>query len=421
MAVGRGSAARWYSKEGIEPVPLTDTACRTSKPREKAYKLSDAGGLHLLIQPNGSRLWRQAYRFHGKQKLIALGSYPIVPLASARAAREVNKGLLAKGVDPSAQRKIDRIGERAMASNTFRAVGDELMEKFRLEGDDPKTLSKKKWLLGFVNEDLGDRPVSQIKAPELLDALRKIERRGRHDSARRARSLAGRVFKYAIATGKAERDPSVDLIGALVVAKVQHRAAIVDPIRVGALLRAVDDLDGQPTTRSSLQLIALTFVRPGELRHAEWAEFDFGKKPVWNIPAEKMKMPRPHKVPLAPQAIAVLTGIREITGSSKYVFPQVRSWHRPISDGTLNAALRRMGYDKTEMTAHGFRSTASTLLNESGRWHGDAIERQLAHQEEDETRAAYNHAEFWSERVDMMEWWANYLDELRCCRSSVKL
>ena len=347
-------------------MPLSDTVCRTTKPREKPYKLSDGGGLFLLVEKNGSRLWRQAYRFHGKQKLVALGAYPATSLATARAARDANKALLAQGVDPSHQRKAEKNAARIANSNTFRIVGEELLEKFRLEGDDPRTLEKKKWLLSLINPDLGERPVSNITPPELLGALRKIERRGRHDTARRARSLAGRVFKYAIATSRAERDPSSDLAGALVAPKVQHRAAIVEPKAVGSLLRAVDDLDGQPTTRAALRLLALTFVRPGELRHAEWVEFDLAGE-SWKIPAAKMKMPRPHRVPLARQAIELIEALRKITGTSRYLFPQIRSWHRPISDGTLNAALRRLGYSKDEMTAHGFRSTASTLLNESGK------------------------------------------------------
>ena len=393
-------------------MPISDAVCRTSKSREKPYKLSDGGGLYLLVETNGSKLWRQAFRFDGKQKLIALGGYPAVSLAAARAGRDANKSLLAKGIDPSVQRKIDRGAARIARSNTFRIVADELLEKFKAEGDDPKTLDKKKWLLGFINADLGDRPVAEIKAPELLDVLRKIERRGRFDTARRTRSLAGRVFKYAIATNRAERDPSADLAGALISPKVQHRASITDPKAVGALMRAIDELDGQLTTRAALQLIAVTFVRPGELRHAEWKEFDIPNA-IWNIPAEKMKMSRPHKVPLSRQAIDVVESLRPITGKSRYLFPQIRSWHRPLSDGTLNAALRRMGYSKAEMTAHGFRSTASTLLNESRKFSGDAIERQLAHQEDDDTRAAYNFAEFWDERVKLMQWWGDYLDELR--------
>src|ERR1700733_4502839 len=393
-------------------MPITDTVCRTSKPGEKPYKLSDGGGLYLLVEKNGSKLWRHAFRFDGKQKLVALGAYPIVSLVEARAGRDANTSLLAKGIDPSVQRKIDRGAARVARSNTFSIIADELLEKFKAQGDDPKTLGKKKWLLGFINADLGDRPVAEIKAPELLDVLRKIERRGRFDTARRARSLAGRVFKYAIATNRADRDPSTDLAGALISPKVQHRASIIEPNAVGALMRAINDLDGQLTTRSALQLIALTFVRPGELRHAEWKEFDIPNA-FWNIPPEKMKMSRPHKVPLSRQAIGIIEGLRPITGGSRYLFPQIRSWHRPISDGTLNAALRRLGYSKAEMTAHGFRSTDSTLLNESRKYSGDAIERQLAHQDGDDTRAAYNFAEFWEERVKLMQWWGDYLDELR--------
>ncbi|MBR0868604.1 hypothetical protein ACVIWV_008617 [Bradyrhizobium diazoefficiens] len=268
-------------------MPLSDAACRSAKPGDdKPYKISDAGGLFLLVEKNGSRLWRQAYRFDGKQRLIALGAYPAISLAAARTARDENKALLAKGVDPSAQRKLDRGAARIARTNTFRIVADELIAKFEAEGDDPSTIEKKKWLIGLLNGDIGDRPIADIAAPELLDALRKIERRGRYESARRARSLAGRVFRYAIATGRAERDPTGDLAGALISPKVQHRAAITEPKAVGALLRAVDDIDGQVTTRAALQLIALTFVRPGELRHAEWKEFDV-RGAIWNIPKEK--------------------------------------------------------------------------------------------------------------------------------------
>lgn len=366
----------------------------------------------MLISKNGSRLWRQSYRFDGKQKLIALGTYPAIGLAAARNARDANKSLLAQGIDPSVQRKLDRTSAQLARTHTFRIIADEFIAKCEAEGDAFKTLKKKKWLIELLAAEIGDRPISQITAPELLAALRKIEKRGRYETARRARSFAGRIFRYAIATGRAERDPSTDLVGALIAPKVQHRAAITEPKEVGALLRAMEDVDGQPTTRAALKLLALTFVRPGELRHAEWTEFDLDNA-VWAIPAHKMKMPRAHKVPLSRQAVALIEDLREITGSSRYLFPQIRSWHRPISDNTLNAALRRLGYDKTQMTAHGFRSTASTLLNESRRWHHDAIERQLAHQDNDEVRAAYNSAQYWDERVRMMQWWADYLDQLR--------
>lgn len=390
-----------------------DLAFRSAKPREKPFKLSDGGGLFLLVQPNATKLWRLAYRFDGKQKLLALGLYPVISLADARTRRDAAKKLLSDGVDPSIERKAQRRAAQMSRRNTFRAVAEELMVKFKAEGDAPATLKKKQWLLDFATAEFGNRPIAEVKAPEVLEALRKIEKRGRHETATRVRSTVGAVFRYAIATGRAERDPSADLRGALITPTVIHRATIVEPNAVGALLRAIDGFEGQPTTRYALQLAPLVFVRPGELRKAEWSEF-FIPDAEWRIPGSKMKMRRPHRVPLAAQALAILAELREITGGSKYLFPSVRSWHRPISENTLNAALRRLGYDKTELTVHGLRSTASSLLNESGMWNADAIERQLAHQEQDEVRGAYTHAaEFWQERVRMMKWWASHLDELR--------
>jgi integrase len=390
-----------------------DVAFRSAKPREKPFKLSDGGGLFLLVQPNATKLWRLAYRFDGKQKLLALGQYPVISLADARIKRDAAKKLLSDGLDPSTERKSERRAEQMSRRNTFRAVADELMVKFKAEGDAAATLKKKQWLLDFATAEFGNRPIAEIKAPEILEALRKIEKRGRHETATRVRSTVGAVFRYGIATGRADRDPSADLRGALITPTVTHRATIVEPNAVGALLRAIDGFEGQPTTRYALQLAPIVFVRPGELRKAEWAEFNVDSA-EWRIPGAKMKMRRPHRVPLAAQALAILAELREITGGSKYLFPSVRSWHRPISENTLNAALRRLGYDKTELTVHGLRSTASSLLNESGKWHADAIERQLAHQEQDEVRGAYTHsAEFWQERVRMMKWWAAHLDELR--------
>jgi integrase len=390
-----------------------DVAFRSAKPREKPFKLSDGGGLFLLVQPNGTKLWRLAYRYDRKQKLLALGAYPVISLIDARIKRDAAKKLLSDGIDPSIERKIERRTAQLSRRNTFNAVAEELMVKFAAEKDAPATLKKKRWLLDFAISEFGNRPVAEIKAPEILEALRKIEKRGRHETATRVRSTVGAVFRYAIATGRAERDPSADLRGALITPTVTHLATIVEPNAVGALMRAIEGFEGQPTTRFALQLAPLLFVRPGELRKAEWAEFNIDAA-EWRIPGAKMKMRRPHRVPLAPQAIAILVELRKITGASKYLFPSVRSWHRPISENTLNAALRRLGYDKTELTVHGLRSTASSLLNESGRWNADAIERQLAHQEQDEVRGAYTHAaEFWQERVRMMNWWASHLDELR--------
>jgi integrase len=391
----------------------TDTYFRHLKPAEKDYKRSDDSGLFMLVTTTGSKLWRFGYRYDGKQKLLAIGPYPIVSLVDARAKRDDAKRLLAEDIDPSVERKAERRQARIARANTFEAVAKELMEKFEAEGDAPTTLKKKQWLLDFANKEFGKRPVADLKAPEILDALRKIEKRGRHETATRLRSTVGAVIRFAIATGRAERDPTGDLRGALITPKVIHRATIVEPHAVGALLRAIDGFEGQAVTRYALRLAPLMFVRPGELRKAEWTEFNMASA-EWRIPAAKMKMRRPHRVPLAPQTLAILEELRDLTGGSKLLFPSVRSWHRPISDNTLNAALRRLGYDKTEITVHGLRSTASVLLNESGKWHADAIERQLGHQEANEIRGAYIHAaEFWQERARMMRWWADELDRMK--------
>jgi integrase len=390
-------------------MPLTDTAIRNAKPSRKVVKLSDGGGLYLLIQPHGAKLWRLAYRFGGKQKLLAFGIYPTVSLADARARRAAAKKFLDDDVDPSVQRKL----EKQASFISFRLVAEELVDKMQREGRAAATLVKTRWLLEFAYADIGERPIAKVSALELLAVLRKIEARGNYETARRLRSTCGMVFRYAIATGRAERDPSVDLRGALTAPTVKHRATILEPTAIGALLRAIEGFDGQPTTQAALRLAALVFVRPGELRHAEWKEFDFDKA-EWVIPAEKMKMRRPHRVPLSGQAIAVLKELRAITGELRWLFPSVRSVMRPISENTLNAALRRLGYGSDAMSAHGFRAMAATRLNEMGRWNADAIERQLAHQESNAVRGAYTYgAEYWSERVSMMQAWADHLDELR--------
>jgi integrase len=390
---------------------LSDARVRNAKSGARPIKLSDAGGLHLMVQPHGSKLWRMAYRFDGKQRTLALGVYPIVTLQDARQQRDGAKRLLAKGIDPSAQRRLDK--QTAATGNTFKSVAEELLEKLEKEGRAPRTLGKLRWLLSFTYPSIGERRVAEITAPELLSVLRKVEARGRYETARRLRSTCGMVFRYAIATGRAERDPSADLRGALTAPKVSHRSAIVDPMGIGALLRAIDDFDGQPTTRIALRLAPLVFVRPGELRHAEWVEIDFAAA-EWRISAPKMKMRRPHRVPLSRQALAIIRELQKVSGDGRWLFPSVRSVLRPISENTLNAALRRLGYSTEQMTTHGFRTMASTRLNEIGRWNPDAIERQLAHQEADDVRRAYIHAaEYWSERVKMMQAWADYLDELR--------
>lgn len=388
-------------------MPLSDLKCRNARPGPKLRKLSDGGGLQLWVQPTGSRLWRLAYRFGGKQKLLALGIYPIVSLAEARQEREDAKRLLQAGIDPSQQRKEDaqRLGD------TFRIVAEEYVAKLEQEGRAERTLRKVQWILSFAYPTLGDRSIRDINAPAILDVLRGVEARGRYETARRLRSTIGSIFRYAIASARADTDPTVALKGALIRPTVKPRAAIIDPEKLGGLLRAIESFEGQPSTHAALRLMPLLFPRPGELRAAEWSEFDFGVE-VWTVPATRMKMRREHRVPLSTQAISILESLQKVNGEAMLVFPSVRSMERPISDGTLNAALRRLGYTKDEVTAHGFRASASSLLNESGKWHPDAIERQLSHVEGDDVRRAYLRAEHWKERVEMMQWWADYLDEL---------
>ena len=391
---------------------LNDTRIRSAKPAERDYKLTDFDGLYLLVCKNGSKLWRFAYRFGGKQKQIALGAYPEVTLADARDRREAARKLLASGKDPSVERRLEKIA-RAAGGSTFLEVAEEFLGKQRREGRSEATLRKNRWLLEPAFAAFGDRAIAGVTAPELLHALRKFELRGRYESARRLRTVAGMIFRYAIATGRATRDIALDLRGALTTPKVNHRAAITNPKELGALLRAIEGYSGQRTTRLALQLSALLFVRPGELRLARWKEIDF-EKAVWTVPAETMKMKRPHRVPLSRQAIVIFRELHGVTVQGEYVFPAMNSFRRPMSNNTLNAALRRLGYAKDEISVSGFRATASTLLNEMGRWNPDAIERQLAHMEENDVRRAYMHsAEFWSERVEMMQVWADHLDHLR--------
>lgn len=290
---------------------LTDTRVRNAKPAQRPIKLSDAGGLHLLVQPHSSKLWRMAYRFAGKQKTLALGIYPTVSLQEAREKRDAAKRLLAKGIDPSTQRRLERQAAR-MPGSTFKDVAEELMLKLGREGRADATLTKKRWLLQFAYPSIGHRPIAEITAPELLSVLRRVEERGCYETARRMRSTFGTVFRFAIATGRAERDPAADLRGALTSPKVTHRAAIIDPPAIGALLRAIDGYAGHPLTKAALLLAALTFVRPGELRRAEWSEFDL-KAAEWRVPEEKMKMRRPHRVPLSRQACAIVTDHRPIS------------------------------------------------------------------------------------------------------------
>lgn len=399
--------------EARPTMPLSDAAIRSAKPQEgRTIKLSDGSGLQLWVKPTGSKLWNIAYRFGGKQLKLSLGAYPAVALKDAREQRDAAKRLLAAGIDPGQYKKSAALAKANAEANTFDTIASELLDKKRREAKAERTLGKLEWLLSLASPAIGSRPIAEITAAEVLAVLRTVESRGRHETARRLRATIGQVFRYAIATGRSEADPTGALKGALIAPMVQHRAAIIEPKSFGALLRAIETYEGAPETRAALELLTLTFVRPGELRAAAWAEFDLDAG-VWSIPAEKMKMKRPHRVPLAPRAVAVLRDLQNLTGHGKFLFPSVRSATRCMSENTINAALRRLGFDKDEMTGHGFRSAASSMLNESGLWNADAIEAQLAHVESNSVRRAYHRADYWSERVAMMAFWAEYLDELR--------
>ena len=390
---------------------LSNLLINKTKPQAKTLRLSDGRGMYLEISPNGGKWWRFKYRLDGKEKRISLGVYPDVGLAAARDKREEARRLVAAGIDPTEHRKAAKVALVESTENTFEAIAREWFGLF-----------SKQWVPGHADKIIrrlelnvfpwiGTRPIKAITAPELLAVLRRIEIRGANETAHRALQVCGRVFRFAVASGRAERDPSRDLGGALAPTKEKHLASITDPQEVGALLRAIDAYEGAWITRCALRLAPLVFVRPGELRAAQWAEFDF-EKAEWRIPSTRMKMRVQHIVPLSTQAIAIMHDLQPLTGRFPFAFPSVRSRFRAMSENTITAALRRMGYSGQDMTGHGFRSMASTLLNEQG-WNADAIERQLAHGERDAVRAAYNYAEHLPERRRMMQAWADYLDQLK--------
>jgi integrase len=394
-------------------MPLSDAAVRAAKPGATLTKISDGKGLQLWLHPSGSKIWNLAYRYHGKQRKLTIGPYPEISLADARVKRdEARRLMLLEDVDPNENKRQKRREKVLADSSSFDVIADEFIAKKEAEGKAETTLVKIRWLLDFARPVLGRRPVKDILAPEVLDVIRPVERKGRHETAHRLRSILGEVFRYAIATGRAVNDPTHALRGALIAKRPQHRAAITESDGFGALLRAIDGFEGQPTTVAALKLMALLFPRPGELRQALWKEFDFDRA-VWTIPATRTKMRRLHKVPLSRQSIAILTELRQVMRPSELVFPSITTVRRPISENTLNGALRRLGYGPDEMTAHGFRAAASTLLNESRKWSHDAIERALGHQDPNEIRRAYARGEYWSERVEMAQWWADYVDELK--------
>lgn len=387
---------------------LTDIKIKALKPKDKLYAVTDEKGLSLEVSPKGGKWWRFKYRFDGKQKRLSLGVYPDVGLKEARNDRDSFRKLIARGIDPVVARKADKQSQGDQDS--FETIAIEWHEKFKHNW----TVNHADRTLTRIKQNifpwLGNKSISQITAPELLTALRRIESRGALETAHRTLQICGQVFRYAVATGRAERDPSADLKGALPPAKTKHHASLTEPKKIGELLRAINSYSGTFPTACALKLAPLLFVRPGELRHAEWTEFDLDNA-EWRIPAKKMKMKAVHIVPLSKQALEIIEELKPVTGTGKYLFPSNRTVTRPMSDNTINGALRRLGYTREEMTGHGFRSIASTILNEQG-WNRDAIERQLAHSERDGVRAAYNYAEYLPERKRMMQSWADYLGGL---------
>lgn len=394
---------------------LTDLAIRKARPGPTPYKIADSHGLFLLVQPAGGKLWRLKFRFDGREKKLAIGTYPEIGLGEARRRRDEAREAMAAGKDPAREKQRDKVRAKVDAENTFAAISAEFCEKRKRDGQRawaPATAKRCEYLLSILSGSIGHLPIADIEPADVLIAVRRIEGKGKLESARRTLQLAGSVFRYAVATARLKSDPTRDLKGALTSPTVTHYGAIIDPDGVGELLRSIDGYEGQPITKFAMQLAPHVFVRPGELRHAEWKEIDL-EGALWTIPASKTKMRKDHRVPLSRQSIAILKSLKPLSTPGGYVFPSVRTRRRPMSDNTINAGLRRLGYATDEMTAHGFRAMASTLLNESGKWHPDAIERALAHGDTDKVRAAYHRGAHWKERVAMAQWWSDYLDELR--------
>lgn len=400
---------------------LTDFTCRAKScpPDKRRARFADSGGLYLEVSPSGSKRWFWKYYFADKERRLAIGSYPAVSLKQARADRDDARKVLASGSDPAKRRQIERLEAKMHAINTFEAVAREL-HATKASGWSAQYAAR--WLERMEKDLfpwLGSVPLPEITAPMLLNTLRRIEKRGARETAHTLRQTAGQVFRYGIATGRCERNPAPDLHGALQTLNVKHMAAILEPAKAGELMRAMHDYPGQPVTRAALLLSALLFQRPGNMRHMEWTELDMDAA-LWTIPAAKMKRTvygkmngRPHLVPLPQQALDLLRDLQPLTGHSAYVFPSLISAKRPMSENTLRVALRRLGYTNDDMTPHGFRAMARTIMVEKLNMHPDVIEAQLAHGKSGPLGAAYDRAEFMEQRRNMMKAWADYLDQLR--------
>lgn len=389
---------------------LTDTKLRTLKPKAKVYRVADTNGLCIEVRTTGAKLWRYRYRYAGKASMAALGEYPLMSLSEARAERDRMRRLVKGGANPAHVAKVERAAQMERGETTFAAVAAEWLAKRAKEGLSVGSVTRERRLVEKDLSSICRLPVADVTAPALLSALRKIEQRGVIETAHRARALAGQIFRYAIATGRAQRNPAADLVGALEQPRVRHFASITEPARVGELLRSIRSYRGSPVTIAALNLAPLVFVRPGELRAARWADIDLDAA-EWRYTATKTGTP--HIVPLSAQAVAILRDLRPLTGRSEYVFPGVRSLRRPMSENTINAALRYMGIDRDTMTGHGFRAMARTILDEVLGFRPDFIEHQLAHAVRDPNGRAYNRTAHLPERRKMMQGWADYLDQLR--------
>lgn len=393
-------------------VPLTDLQVSKAKPGEKPKSLFDGGGLYLLITPQGGKLWRFKYRFGGKEKLLSLGKYPDISLAEARNKRHEARNKVANGIDPGEVKKAQKAAQTEQET-TFEVVAREWFNQKKAEWVSTHAVMVMSRLEKYTFPAIGNCPISEIKAPEVLKMIKAIEAQGTIETAYRTKVIIGQVFRYAVVTGRAEGDPTGALRGALASRKPKHHASITDPKEAAMLLNAIDAYQGTFHVKQALRLAPLVFVRPGELRKAEWTEIDL-ENAEWNIPAEKMKMKQPHLVPLSQQAVAIIEELQKVTGGGKYLFPGRAS--KPMSENGVNAALRYLGYDKETMTGHGFRAMARTILDEVLHVRPDFIEHQLAHAVKDPLGRAYNRTSFLPERREMMQQWADYLDNLKAGR-----
>lgn len=393
-------------------MPLTEAKVKSLKPTAKPYKVSDYDSLFVLVTPNGSKLWKFKFRVDGKEKSLSFGKYPAVTLKRARFLRDEARSQMAKGLDPAQAKQKSKAKKKTVSEHTFAKFAGLFLSKQLKEGKSEATIQKKEWLLRLAMDDLGDMPINDITAQTVLATLKKREAMGHYETVRRLRSTISAVFRYAVASGVAETDPTFALKDALIRPTVKHRAAITDRAKLAEYLRALENYGGRAETKIGLKLLMLFASRPGEIRKARWNEFDIENR-VWDVPAERMKMRKPHSVPLSDAALAYIAELRELTGWGELLFPSLSSSKKPISENTLNQALRRMGFGPDEVTSHGFRSTFTTFANESGLWNPDAIEAYCARQDSNAVRRAYNRSLYWEERVKMAEWWSCEIRELQ--------